>query len=144
MHEVDAVGIGGQPLGGQRQGVRVAVDADELCPRAVLQQIEAVAGQAERGVDEHGAVVVEGRRQEFADPRQHHRVVPHRPGRLGHGDSADQLGEGGEDDDRETAEQEGRAGEDGTVAQFVPERAVTPLGLELCANVVHLPLLDPG
>jgi len=73
-----------------------------------------------------------------------YRVVPSWPGCVCHVDSADQLSEGGEDHDSDSAEQEGGASHDGTGAQLVPERATASLDLGRCATVVHLPLLDPG
>ena len=55
VHEVDAVAERREPLPGDREGVGVAVDADERELGEAREHRLGVAAHAERGVDEHGA-----------------------------------------------------------------------------------------
>ena len=61
---------GRQPLSRQRQGVGVAVDADQPGLREGLEDRLGVATEAEGGVDVDGARTVEGGREEGDDPVQ--------------------------------------------------------------------------
>ncbi len=75
VHAGEAGPVLGQPLAGEREGLGVAVDADDPGERAALEDRLGVAAEAERRVDEHGTLVVQRRGQEGDDPVQEDRDV---------------------------------------------------------------------
>ncbi len=75
VHAGEPVAEGAQPLAGELEGGRVAVDADHPGQLAAGQHRLGVPAQAERAVDHDGAVVVEGGRQKGDDPVEEDRDV---------------------------------------------------------------------
>ena len=78
MHEGDPLAVRREPLLAAVQGVHVAVDADDVGPRAVLEDRLGVTAQPERRVDQERAVLVgavEGGCHESDDPVEQHRDV---------------------------------------------------------------------
>ena len=75
VHAGEAGAVRREPLPRQRERLGVAVDADHPGELAALQHGLGVAAQAEGRVDEHGAVMVERRRQEGDDPVEEDRDV---------------------------------------------------------------------
>ena len=76
MDEVRAVGEGHQPPPGQRERLRVAVQADQGQPRVRGEQRRGVAAEPERGVDQDGRTVGKCGPEELDDAGQEHRDVP--------------------------------------------------------------------
>ena len=60
VHERHAVAERREPLPGDRAGRPVAVEADEVQSGEALEERLGVAAHAERRIDEHGAVALEG------------------------------------------------------------------------------------
>ena len=65
VHERDAVAERREPLPRDPQGVLVAVEADEVDAGEALEERLGVAAHAEGGVDEDGAVALEGGREQL-------------------------------------------------------------------------------
>ena len=75
MDAGEPVAVRREPLAREPERLGVAVDADDPGQLAAGEHRLAVAAEAERRVDQHGAVVVERRRQEGDDPVEEHRDV---------------------------------------------------------------------
>ena len=75
MHAGEPVTERAQPLAGELEGGRVAVDADHAGQLAPGQHRLGVPAQAERAVDHDGSVVVECGRQKGDDPVEEDRDV---------------------------------------------------------------------
>ena len=68
MHQREPVGIRGQPLSREVQGLLVAVDPDEAGLGAALEDGLGVPAHAEGAVDTYGSGLSEGRFEQLDDP----------------------------------------------------------------------------
>jgi len=65
VDERDAVLIGREPFARDPQGVLVPVEADEMDAGESLEECFGVSAHAEGGIDEHGALPLERRREQL-------------------------------------------------------------------------------
>ena len=75
VDEVHASAEGREPLPRERQGVRVAVEADEHQPGKALEERLGVSAETEGGVDEHGARASERGSEQLDGALEHDRGV---------------------------------------------------------------------
>ena len=75
VHEGHAVGVGSKQLAGGLDGGQVGVDADQQQAGTGVEQSAGVSGPAQGGVDQHGARVGQGGREQGRDPADEHRHV---------------------------------------------------------------------
>ena len=75
VHQRDPGGVGGEQLAGRLDRGHVGVDADQQQAGAGLEQGAGVAGPAQRGVHEHGALGGQGGREQGGDTAGEHRYV---------------------------------------------------------------------
>ena len=75
VHEPGPVAVLREALAGDAERVGVAIEADDGEIREALEEGGRVPAHAERGVDEHGAVGLDGGCQELERALEHHRGV---------------------------------------------------------------------
>ncbi|GAA1401083.1 hypothetical protein GCM10009600_05010 [Oerskovia paurometabola] len=75
MHGLEPLTEAGEPLRGERDGLRVAVDPHDTCGGDLLEHRLRVATHPERAVDQHGTGFGEGRGEEVHAPLQEDRHV---------------------------------------------------------------------